>query len=303
MTSSRLAQFYQAAGYTVVHSASGSWFNASEQIYHSLPLSLLIEPDKEELRELLLQHHILGVQFANKRGVGLRCLAFMVRDKGFGEASLRRTFRQNLHKAQGCCDVREVDFEELERRGMRVNIDVMARRPYHDPRFIEPALWHRFCHAGQFSPGAGVLGGFVGGELAAYFLYFVEDGTSYGIHLMSRHDLRRHRPNHVLYFEFTRRMIAREDVVAVSTGLQSIPPAFAMDRFKRHAGYVAEPCHLAVALHPLASALLLNPVASRLIDVAGQWFPAEPRLRRVRAVVDVARATRVSNTAAPKTVL
>jgi hypothetical protein len=102
---------------------------------------------------------------------------------------------------------------------------------------------------------------------------------------------RPHHPNHVLYYEFTRRMITRSDMHCVSTGLKPHPPAGQMDRFKREAGYRTEPCRLAVVLHPALEPLLLSRPQTALLRVAVRVRRNHPGISRIRAVADIAQAT------------
>jgi hypothetical protein len=199
---------------------------------------------------------------------------------------MHRAFRQNVLRGMEACEVRELDFDEVERLGPAVNAEALARRGSSDPRFLDPGHWRRFCAAGRTSPGAGALGSFHAGRLASYLVYVVDAETCHGLHMLSSDWGRPHRPNHLLYFEFTRRMIARPDVACVSTGLRPVPAAGEIDRFKRQAGYRTEPCRLAAVLHPAVERVLLaRPAAALLARVA------DARLRRVRAVADMARAS------------
>lgn len=286
MTGDRLARFYREAGHRVIESAGAAWFDASPRVLQSLPGARLVDPPREELRAFIRAQRVVGVQFATGAEYGLPSCAYAVRDEGYDLASTHRAFRQNVARGMEECEVRELDFAEVERLGPAVNAEALARRGSSDPRFLDPVRWRRFCAAGRTSPGAGALGSFHAGRLASYLMYLVDSGTCHGLHMLSSDWARPHRPNHLLYFEFTRRMIARPDVACVSTGLRPIPAAGEIDRFKRQAGYRTEPCRLAAVLHPgVERVLLARPAAALLARLS------DARLRRVRAVADMARAS------------
>jgi hypothetical protein len=291
VTDDLLARFYRAAGHQVADAAGATWVDASPRIWQSLPGIRLIDPPREALRALLRRRRLAGVQFATDAEYGLPSCAYEVRDKEYGPRSTSRTFRQNLRKGAAACDVRELGFDELARIGLPVNRDALARRGYRDPRFLDPARWRAFCEAGGSAPGAGALGSFCDGRLASYLLYLVDGGTCHGLHMFSSTWARPRRANHVLYYEFTRRLIGRADVVCVSTGLGAYPPAGEIDRFKREAGYRAEPCRLAVVLHPVVERLLLTRPQAALLRLAGGIRRGHPGITRARAVVEIARAT------------
>jgi hypothetical protein len=291
MSEDLLARFYRAAGYRVIHSERGTWFDASSRVYQSLPGVKLIDPAREELRSLLRRHRLAGVQYATGAQYGLPSYAYAVRDKRYGLSSTSRTFRQNVLKGARECEVRELGFDELERIGLPVNRDALGRRGYRDPRFLEPDRWRRYCAAGLSTPGAGALGSFRGGALAAYILHVVDQGICHGLHMFSSQWARPHHPNHVLYYEFTRRMISLPDVDCVSTGLKPYPAAGEIDRFKRQAGYRTEPCRLAVVLHPAVERLLLSSPQAALLRISGKVPRWESATTRMRAVAEIARAT------------
>ena len=291
MTEDLLARFYRAAGHRVLHTHGGTWFDASPRVYQSLPGVRLIDPPLEEMRSFLLRHRLAGVQYATAAEYGLPSYSYALRDKEYDLASTSRTFRQNVLKGSESCEIREIGFDELESIGLPVNREALARRGYRDPRFLEPERWRRYCEAARSTPGAEALGSFYRGDLAAYLICFVESGTAHGLHMFSSQWARAYHPNHVLYYEFTRRMIGRSDVECVSTGLKPHPPAGQMDRFKRQAGYRTEPCRLAVVLHPVMERLLLSRPQTALFGAAGRIRPDVPGLSRVQAVADIARAS------------
>lgn len=293
MSAGRLARFYRAAGYRVVESDSATWFAASRRVWQSLPGVRPVDPAAAELRSLLRRHRLAGLQFATGSGPGAPTVEYVVRDAGYDLPSLDRTFRQNLAKGREACEVREIGFDELARIGLPVNRDALSRRGYRDPRFLDLARWHVVCAAGDSSEGAGALGSFHQGRLASYLIHLVDEtGVCHGLHMFSRREAWPQRPNHVLYYEFTRRMIARPEVRCVSTGLRPVPPAGDMDRFKRQAGYRCEIRRLAVVLHPAVEAALLSRPAAALLAAGRRLLPDQPALARVEAVADAARATR-----------
>jgi hypothetical protein len=291
VTGDLLAGFYRAAGHRVVDAAGATWFDASSRIWQSLPGVRLIDPPRDELRSLVRARRLAGVQFATDAGYGLPSCAYAVRDKEYGPSSTSRTFRQNLRRGESRCEVREIAFGELARIALPVNRDALARRGYRDPRFLDGDRWQAFCEAAGSSPGAGALASFCGGRLASYLLYVVDRGTCHGLHMLSSGWARTERPNHVLYYEFTRRMIGRADVRCVSTGLGAHPPAGEIDRFKRHAGYLAEPCRLAIVLHPAVERILLSRPQAALLRIGETVHRDHAGLARARAVVEIARAT------------
>jgi hypothetical protein len=291
MNADNFARFYAAAGLKVISTASGYWYSASPLIYNSLPPTLARDPSAAELGSLFREHRLAGVQYPTLRPSGMPCANFVVRDKAYGLGSLQRQFRQHVQKGMAECEIREIPFEMLYESGFPINRAAMARRGFRIPYLVEPARWLKFCEAGQTTPGAGALASFVGENLAAYLIYFIADGTCYGLHMLSHPEMWAHQPNHVLYYAFTKELIARPDIQAVSIGLQSLPAPKTIDQFKRHAGYVPEPCYVSIALRPAARLLLQNRATARLLASAAPLMERNPQLKRMRLVVTAAKQT------------
>jgi hypothetical protein len=268
MNAHYFAQFYETAGYQVIRTKTGYWYSLSPYIYQSLPPNHLIDPSEEELEQLFRQSKLLGAQFPSFRNAGTETGFFVVRDKGYGLHFTQRQFRQHVQKGMRHCEVREIDFDDLYRHDMSVNQDAMARRKYKMPRFTDPKLWRRFCDAGKNTPGAGTKGSFIQGKLASYLMYFLADKTCHGLHMMSRADMRAYCPNHALYYEYTKELISREGVEAVTTGFQAVPPLGQVDQFKRHAGYQKEIFYISLVLRPAIESLLLNRMTDAVLSIA-----------------------------------
>ena len=84
-------------------------------------------------------------------------------------------------------------------------------------------------------------------------------------------------------------MIRRPRIVAVTTGLQTIPPLATVDQFKRHAGYTLEPHHTAVFLRPWFRELLQSRLAAAALQVSARLLGETDAIRRVHAVREAAR--------------
>jgi len=292
MSTTAFAQFYTAAGFDVVQSEGTTWYAQSRQIYRSLPVDRPIVPTRELADEVLRRSGAFGLEFTTDQGRGFPSGHFVQRDRGYGLHSLQRQFRQKVHRGLRCCEVRELDFDELHRLGREASLDSMARQKRRVPHLVDPVRWRRFCDAGRESPAAGVFGSFVDGTLAAWLVYLVQEGTCYGLLTMSTNELRDRGANNVLLYVFSSEMIRREAIHATSLGIQSHPPAPRRDAFKRHLGYVAEPCELGMAFRPWVSrALLLGRSSEIALDLAARLSARRFDPGRVRAVLATARAT------------
>ena len=293
MSIDQLASLYEAGGHHVVRCGRNYWYSASPRIYQNLPPSEPVSPTSREVDELFRSSKLTGIQFPTELSTGILCGRFVLSDKAYSLASAQPQFRQHVRKGLQKCTVREIGFDELRKIGMPVNLDAMRRREYAVPCFVDPKLWANFCIAGEKIEGAGAIGSFVSGTLAAYLIYAVISGTCYGLHMMSRFDMRAHKPNHCLYFTFADKMINRSDLEMVTTGLHSLHKTRGIDDFKRHAGFKLETCNVGVVLRPSARMLLANPV-SRLSLAGASRLLKKPHLDRLHQVVQIATKTVLS---------
>jgi len=254
------------------------------------------------LQTLFHRRCLLGVRFPSLRKSGVESALFVVRDKNYDFHSLQRQFRQHVQKGLKHCEINEIDFDYLFRHGMPVNYDAMARRRQKLPHFVDLTQWRRFCDAGKRTPGAGVIGSFVRGELASYLIYFIADKICHGLHMISRTDAKSYRANHLLYYVYTKTMISRTEIEAVTTGLQSLSPVGQIDEFKRHAGYQKEPCYLSVALRRAAKLLLLNGAMGLALDIEERIVGPNGHLQRIRSGFHMAKATQIRPTESKRSV-
>jgi hypothetical protein len=286
-----LADFYRDAGFRVVSTPSAFWYAQSSQIYRSLPFERAIRPSPEEAREALRRCGALGLEFATDSGFGLSRGTYVLRDPAYGFGSLQRQCRQNVRKGLKLCEARQIDFDELCRLGRPAILATCERQRRRIEPYVVPDAWRRYCDAGRACPQAGAHGCFVGGELAAWLVHFVEDGLCSGIAMMSQTRWRDRGTNHVLYYAFARDMIRRDDVEAVTLGLESLPAAPARDAFKRHLGFRLEPGAIGLILHPWARRILLGPGSARALGLVSRLSGGRLASDRIEGVVSTARAT------------
>jgi hypothetical protein len=91
----------------------------------------------------------------------------------------------------------------------------------------------------------------VQGRLGAFLLLWEQNGTAHGLALQWDPSLAWAYPTHCLYSGVLEALFAEGRLEAVVAGRQTIPSRPDLDRFKRHAGFRAEPCSVRVVAHPL----------------------------------------------------
>lgn len=296
MNTDHLAEFLQKAGYKVIQSRSGYWYEASRSVYLSIPPDLTLDQDEDalqaELAEIFSEHRVLGLKFSTTRGEkGKAGALYVVHDKEYDLPNLHIKQRPYVRKGLKNCDVREIGFDILRDHGLQINNDTLGRQGRSDPHFQDEKMWRQLCEAGRTTSGAGVWGSFVEGNLAAFMIYFITDGTAHLLYEMSRNGMMKSYPNHALQFTVIREMIRRDGIDLVSGGFESILDLQGLDRYKRYAGYEKRELQLRVVLRPLARALLLNPVSRGVVIMATSVPLTRDFAQRAESIIDMARVS------------
>jgi len=260
-----LQAFYQRTGQSSSQMAGGVWLVETRLSVFSTPGSIPLRPTKSEIVNLLQRTGRIAAIFGSGFETGKEVNSFVVRDRSYGMQSLQRQFRQQVKIALQHCHCRPVEWHEMARLALPVNQSTMARRGVHAPRYTDPMRWAAYCEAASLLPGCEAIGCFVGGELAAYMITWLHAGVCYGLYMLWTESLRAAHPTHALYYETVRDRMSRPEVEAMCVGRQTVPAMTSVDRFKRHAGFMPEPCHVGVILRPGVSSIMTHPWSVRAL--------------------------------------
>lgn len=294
MSLADLAQFYRRTNRQVELLGGGLWVAETRLSVMSLPGAVPLNPNLSELQGLLSRMRRVAAVYTTDRPTGSQVDVFIVRDRDYGLHSLQRQFRQQVRSALTTCGVQPVAWNALATQALEANRDTALRRGTKNPQHTQPQLWAKWCAAAAEVPGLEASGCYTrDGDLAAYMITWTHQGTCFGLQMAwaSRH--RRLHPTHALYFDTTRERLARPDVHAMVVGRQTVPHMTAVDRFKDHAGFVRQPCSLAVVLHPRADSLLTHPACRGILRRLRQHLPDSLGRRLAAAeVLEVAERSR-----------
>lgn len=258
-----LAPLLRALGYRVHERDDIDWVEYGLFSLMPMPSTRVVTEDPLAIELLLRLSGQISASFVTCEG-GTASMAWWVRDPDYGLSSVQRQFRQNLRRGEGRVVVRPLSWGELRMKGLAVHRSVASARGVPSLRLHGPDAWNTICSAAAATAGAEATGCFVDGELAAFMLSVTSAGVCEGLLAEVSPHHSEARPAHALYHGFAMDMIRRPGVTAVTVGRQSIPPHGSLDAFKRHAGFVAEPIHVGVVLHPRWRWLAAGPVRGGL---------------------------------------
>lgn len=287
-----LAQFMAARGRRIVESESVLWHSTDGKMLMSLPYHLALDPEPDEMRELLRSSGSLGVRYPSITRQGSPGGLYVCRDKEYGLKTVQSRLRSKVRRGLEHCEVRAVETAELLAQGLRLNQETMARQGRYEAEFGEAESFRRLVQAIEVSRTVVAYGSFVDGVLGAYAVTYEEDRWFHILHQMSRVDCLEHYPNHALAYTLTEAALAKEEIVGMSYGLKSLVNTAGLHDFKLRMGFECLSQNMVCELHPMASGILTSGVASFGVSLARRVLPRDQRLERVESVITAARAAK-----------
>lgn len=214
----------------------------------TIPLSEVYPVGSTHVERILRESRCLLAQFPTAAHTGIVSKQYVLRDKAYAEASLQRQFRQMVRRGEKQLTFRELTWDELATAGPRVVDASRSRLGIRMP--VANGTWREACAQGESSGQFVVFGCLLGHELAGFAIFWRQPaGFRTASMAVDPHFFPLGAANLLLY-RSGRDLIARSDSSFVSFGRSGIPEVEGNSRFKRHAGLLAEPLHMAAILHP-----------------------------------------------------
>lgn len=281
------AQFCRLIGYKVMETPSGIWIGPSCGFFNRMPLYETTPPSRKEMDSLFKRHPIVGLNYAAPPAATANpSHNYFIRDRNYGLDSLDKKGRWSVKKGLEHCRVRPMDFDELQRLGMPLNQESLARQGRSDPMFTNDAQWRRLCQAGEQVEEVEAWGAFVGEELGAYLILIRLGPVVSLLYSSSRNSLLNCHPCPALFFSVVQTMMQRPGVEAVYNGPEWYGSGAGLDRFKQRLGFVAEPIAFIPRLRPLASRILHRREIRRAIATIGPCVLSCECRNRIEEVLD-----------------
>ena len=259
------AELFEAQGQKTYSAMGALWIDAGRLSLISIPSTATIAATREEVDDLLRKSGRVMAIFPTSFATGIQSGAFWVRDRDYGPHSLQRQFRQHVQRAAKDCAVRALDWDTLRLKGRNCHVNSLQRRGATASPAASQAGWDRFCEVGASISGLEPWGCFYGEELLAYLIAHSGGGVCEAFILHRSEAALPFRAVHLLFYEFTRAMIQRPGITAVTMGREWFPTYPSLSQLKKHAGYDTEEIQLAVVLNPAFRLVLGNVVARKAL--------------------------------------
>lgn len=270
MNADNFAEWLRRNGHTVIKTQSSFWYDAGPRVMQAFPYHWLIQPDNDELVDLLVKHNLLALRFSCPLNSSEGVISYhaVYEEPDYTLEQLDRRSRQNVNKGLSNCTVEPISLERLSQEGWLLESDTLdrqAREGQHDEK-----SWKTMCLSAAQIPGFEAWGALADGRLAASMLTFQQGDCCEMLYQQCRREYLNERVNNALTYVVTQTMIRRRAIQTVFYALHSLDAPPNVDEYKFRMNFIAKPVRQRVIFHP-AAALFANRFSNDLVG----------RLRRV----------------------
>ena len=272
-----LARFAERRGHPVLDALGAYWWRQHRFVYESLPQQRELDLAPEDVAALLSRERLVGLRYPTRRGAGEPNGLFVCRTPGFSREQLKKERRREVRRALQVATLRRLDPDELEARGLELNLQTLERQRRAAPELGEPRRWARFVRAVRDTPEAFTAGAFVGERLSAYVVVCRDGRWLHPQVKMARTaDLALHTACALDVWLLEE--AARDPAVeAFNSGLANHVPHLVP--YKTSIGLQLVPLRCATQLHPALTRVVTHAWTGRAALGLASAFPRAKRLR------------------------
>jgi hypothetical protein len=267
MNADVFAEWLRRQGYDVLRTESSYWYEASRRVYQAFPFHWVIEPEEDELVDMLRSRRAVALRYSTPVGAPVGRISYhAIYDKPSYELNdLDRRSRQNVRKGVERCRVEQISIERLAEDGWLLEMDT-SNRQGRQAHFSKDAWCRRYMAAADL-PGFEAWGAIVENRLVASLFMFQMDDCCELISQQCDREYLNARVNNALSFEVTQTMVRRRGILLVFYALQSLDAPSSVDQFKFRMGYRAKPVRQRVVFHPW-----ISPLVNRASHAGLRWL-------------------------------
>jgi|SRR5215470_11662330 len=258
MTPDIYSEWLRRQGQYVIRTASSYWHSEGFRVYQAFPYHWLIQPSREELRQLMSEHGAVALRYSAPLNNGEQTDSYHAVYSGvdYDFDVLSSWARKNVRRGLRSCTVAPISFERYVDDGWALRVDTLARQQ----RRIKESRddWRRKYLAAADLDGYEVWAAQVDGKLAATLVIFQMDSWGYMLYQQCHRDYLSEHVNNALSFVVTQNLMRRPNIRGVFYGMRSLDAPASVDEFKFRMGYEAKPVRQRVSFHPY-----LAPLANR----------------------------------------
>lgn len=271
----RAAEFYERRGRTVFQGA-GSWWasiDVGSRSYLNCCDHLVLGAKPEEVSAALGRQGAIAAQYASQ-DPGCASGVYWLDDVDYDMNRAQKRMRNFIRRGINAFEIRSVAKDELQDRGIAINIETMSRHETFREEFSNPAQWRRNVEAIYGMDGVVCTGAFEDGVLMGYLFGIVDDGVLFLMVQKTVDAALEKHANPALMFETCRAAFATGQVRAISLGTVPFLNSPNLHQFKTRMGFAVQPYNMRIQLHPALEVF----AAPGLTGLAARWASKIPVL-------------------------
>ena len=288
---SALAKFLELRGRHIVKGCGTLWYAAPGRFLMSLPYQSMLNPNPDELSDLILQAGAFGARFPSMKWTGIPSGLYLLHRRPYGVGSLHVKHRPRVRHGQQCFEVKPAEKQQLLDQGLEVSLSTMGRQHRYDPEFAEPKKWEKLVEAAFACPGISFPAAFRGRRLAAFMITCRERNWLHILHQMSRQDDLPDFPNHLLTYTVTAQSLADPSLEVICYGYAPLFAADGLHEYKLRFGYEMAPHRSAIQLHPMLNTVLNRSIVRSAVRLARRCRPGNQRIETLETVLEGAHTS------------
>lgn len=224
-------------------------------VFMSIPYHRELSPSGGQLARVLVGGPSLVVRFPSSFGKCDRQVGvFMCTDKHYDLSSLHKKSRNQTRRGLDNCTVERLQFPDLERDGINLNVDTY-RRQGKDPRSFEAGRWRTFCRVAGETRDVEAWGAWVKGSLAAFAVTALIEDSLYIYTQASATEYLEFYPNNALTFLLTKQKLALPGVRSICYGVKTLTRP-TLDEYKMRMGFEVKTFGERIVFNPLLRLVL-----------------------------------------------
>jgi hypothetical protein len=286
-----LARFLELRGRHIVKGCGALWYAAPGRFLMSLPYQSMLNPNPDELREMILRSGAFGARFPSLGWTGIASGLYLLHRRSYNTASLHAKHKPRVRHGQQCFEVRPAEKQQLLEQGLEVNLSTMSRQGRYDREFGDPKKWKTIVEAAFACSEISCPAAFRGRRLAAFMITCRERNWLHILHQMSRQEDLPDFPNHLLTYTVTAQALADPTLEVICYGYAPLFAADGLHEYKLRFGYEMVPHRSAIQLHPLLDTILNRSLVRSTVRLARRCQPGNQRIETLETVLEGARTS------------
>jgi hypothetical protein len=244
------SEWLRRQGHHVFRTASSYWYNAGPRVLQAYPFDWLIQPSKQELRELTVGKSNLAVRYSTPFDAPDGTVSYhVVLNNPYDIEMLRSQARNGISRGLESCHVERISCGRMAKEGWILQKDTLERQGRSSS--MKQSEWECLCGSTADLPGFEMWAALVGDELAATILTVRIDDTFYVPYAQCYNKFMCLHANNALFYVASRDMLSQDGVKKIFFSLHSLDAPESVNEFKFRMGMIAKPVRQKVVFHPL----------------------------------------------------